>query len=233
MSRAEEPYGGNAPASDQPRLPFVDPMLPDPTLGASGDDLAGAPHERVDTLIRRLFAVGLDLHGALGHVQAHVDEEGAVRMIQQAIAGLDEAIKDFRGAMLDLWPPVWTAPGIRSSIVRAVERAYGPGTARPVITLSGGADLPDGGIAHQVGAVLQQIFDLIPADRLAGARVEMASDPRPPGRLTVHIDVPGADLGDVAARLGASEPRVTVSSEAVTAPASRSHIHLECVAPAR
>ncbi|WP_433173670.1 hypothetical protein [Actinoallomurus sp. CA-150999] len=234
MSRAEGPYG-NVPASDQPRLSFVDPMLTGRTLGASGDDPVEPSHERVDVLIRRLFAVGLDLNGALGHIREHVDEEGAVRMIHQAIAGLDEAIRDFRSAVLDLWPPVRIAPGgIRSSIVRAVERANGPGTAYPMITLSGGTDLPDGGIAHQVGALLQEIFALIPADRLASTRVEMASDPCPPGRLTVHIDVPGADLGDVGARLGtAYEPRVTVSSEAVAAPVSRSHIHLEYLAPAQ
>jgi hypothetical protein len=235
VSRAEGPYGGNVPASDQPRLSFVAPMLTDRTLGASGHDLVEPSHERVDVLIRRLFAVGLDLNHALGNIREHVDEEAAVRMIHQAIAGLDEAIKDFRSAVLDLWPPVRAAPGgIRSSIVRAVERANGPGAAYPVIILSGGTDLPDGGIAHQVGAVLEEIFDLIPADRLGSARVEMASDPRPPGRLTVHIDVPGADLGDVAARLGtAYEPRITVSSEAVTAPASRSHIHLEYRPPER
>ncbi|GAB3967739.1 hypothetical protein GCM10029978_035760 [Actinoallomurus acanthiterrae] len=233
MSRAEGPYGGNVPASDQWGHRFVDPMLTDRTL--SVDDLVEPSHERVDTLVRRLFAVGLGLNGALGHIQQHVDEEGAVRMIHQAIADLDEAIKDFRSAVLDLWPTVRAAPGgIRSSVVRAVERANGQGAAYPVIILSGGTDLPDRGIAHQVGAVLQEIFDLIPADRLGNSRVEMDSDPRPPGRLTVHIDVPGADLGDVAARLGtASGPRVTVSSEAVTAPASRSHIHLEYLAPAQ
>jgi hypothetical protein len=233
VSRAEGPYGGNVPAADQWRLRFADPVFTDGTL--SGDDLVEPSHERVDALIRRLFAVGLDLNGALGHIQQHVDEEGAVRMIHQAIDVLDEVIRDFRSAALDLWPPVRAAPGgIRSSVVRAVERANRPGAAYPMIILSGGTDLPDGGIAHQVGAVLQQIFDLIPADRLGNSRVEMASDPRPPGRLTVHIDVPGADLGDVAARLGtAFGPRVTVSSEAVTAPASRSHIHLEYLAPAR
>jgi hypothetical protein len=234
VSRAEGPYGGNVPASDQWGLPVADPVRTDRTVGASGDDLIEPSHERVDVLIRRLFSVGLDLNGALGHIREHVDEEAAVRMIHQAIAGLDDAIKDFRSAVLDLWPPVRAAPGgIRSIIVGAVERANGPGAAYPMIILSGGTDPPDGGIAHQVDAVLQEIFDLIPADRLGNSWVEMASDPRPPGRLTVHIDVPGADLGDVAARLGTtSGQRVTVFSEAVTEPASRSHIHLEYLAPA-
>jgi hypothetical protein len=232
VTGAEERYGGNA-GGRLPGLTVGDGSLSNPMLQAD-DDAADAPYERVEMVIRRLFAVGLDLHGALGHIHEHVDEEAAARTIRQAIFALDETIKQFRGMVLDLWPVDRTVPGgIRSSVVRAVERAHRPGGGCPVITLSGGADFPDEGLAHQIGAVLKQIFDLIPADRLPSARLEVASDPPPLGRLTVHIDVPGADLGDVADRLGApSGERVTISSEAVTVPASHSYIHLECLAAA-
>lgn len=195
-------------------------------------DPADVGYEAIDLLIRRLFTVGLDLHSALGHIQEHVAEHLAVGMIQRAIFALDQTIKDLRSVSFDLWSSQSVPCGVRRGLVCAVQQACGPGCDHPVITLSGGTDFPDEGLSGQVGAVLRQIFALIPADRLARAHVEMVPDPGPPRRLVVHIDVPGADLGDVAGRLGTPyERRVAVSSDAVGDPASRSYIRLEYPVP--
>ncbi|MFL6057020.1 MAG: hypothetical protein ACJ72W_29600 [Actinoallomurus sp.] len=123
MTGAEERHGWTAGGHDPLALTFGGGILADPKLRSADDPVAHPPYERVDLLIRRLFAAGLDLHGALGHIHAHVDEEAAIRLIQQAITGLDEVIKEFRRVVVDLWPPQPTEAGA----VPAVERLHGLG----------------------------------------------------------------------------------------------------------
>lgn len=123
MTGAEEQHGWNAGGHDPPALTFGRGILAGPKLRPADDPAADPLYERVDLVIRRLFAAGLDLHGALGHIHEHVDEKAAVRLIQQAITGLDEVIKEFRGMVLDLWPPDPAA----ADAVPTVERLNGPG----------------------------------------------------------------------------------------------------------
>jgi hypothetical protein len=75
----------------------------DVTQWADGDG-GELVFESVDTLIRRLFAVALDLHGALAHLEQHVAEDAAVERIHRAITTLDQTIKDFRGVVFGLRP---------------------------------------------------------------------------------------------------------------------------------
>jgi hypothetical protein len=123
VTGAEERRGWNAGGHDPPTVTFGGRILSNQKLRAADDPIAHPLYERVDLLIRRLFAAGLDLHGALGHIHEHVDEEAAVRLIQQAIAGLDEVIKEFRGVVLDLWPP----DPAEADAGPAVERFHGLG----------------------------------------------------------------------------------------------------------
>jgi hypothetical protein len=125
VTGAEKRHGWNAGGHDPPALTLGGGILSDRKLRPADDPVADPLYERVDLLIRRLFAAGLDLHGALGYIHAHVDEEAAVRLIQQAITGLDEVIKEFRRVVFDVWPRDPAA----ADAVPAVERLHGLGGA--------------------------------------------------------------------------------------------------------
>ncbi|MCO5993432.1 hypothetical protein [Actinoallomurus rhizosphaericola] len=129
-----------------PGNPAATPGEEPPSCAAprpAGDEDA-LPYERVDMLIHRLFEVGLDLHAALGHIRERVEVEVGARKIYEAIAALDEAIKECRGVVIDLWPPERSAPDAGcSGVTGPVERADGPGAPRPVIAVSGETDRPE------------------------------------------------------------------------------------------
>ena len=57
-----------------------------------------------DVIVHRLFAVGLDLHAALTYIEAGIADDVTIQKIHKAIGGLDGAIRDFRGVVLDLHP---------------------------------------------------------------------------------------------------------------------------------
>lgn len=179
-----------------------------------------------DVLIRRLFAVGLDLHGALAHIEP---DSIAARKVQSAVRDLDSAIKDFRGMFFDVRHP-GTAPadGVRMLIVEAVEHACGGCT--PTIVFGHGVDaVAEQATAERVAQLIHEVLTRVPDDRLPGARVEVIADSRPPPRLVAHIDVPGGDVADVAGR---AEPTgVDVSWQAL--PPAGSRIRVECPPAAR
>lgn len=207
-----------------------------PPEAASGpDDGWAATDLTEDVLIRGLFAIGLDLHTALAHLEQHVAEDVAIARVRGAIGRIDEAIKEIRrvtfGRLADA-PPL--PCGMWSMVVDAVGRACGPAGRGPVITLRGGADsMIDTATSQRLAALVQEILSLVPDDRLPRAHVEVRPDPRPPGRLVVQIDVPGDDLHDVARLLGAARVHgVAVSSQAVGGAPGRSRIRIECPAAA-
>lgn len=196
---------------------------------ARADDDAGLDLT-ADALIRGLFAIGLDLHTALAHLEQRVAVEIAVARVRDAIARLDEAIRDIREATFGRRPDETPAAGgMRSMVVDAVGRACGPAGRGPVITLRSGVDpVIDTVTSRRLAALIQHILTLVPDDRLPRAHVEVRPDPRPPGRLVVQIDVPGDDLRDLARLLGAAHVYgVAVSSHAVTGASSGSRIRLE------
>ena len=202
--------------------------------GGAEDAAAWAGEDRVpdaDSLIRGLFAVGLDLHTALAYLEQHVAEEVAVARIRHAIVRLDDAIKDIRRVMFSSRAE---HPPFAGMVVDAVGRACGPARCGPAITLRGGVDsIIDTVTSRRLAELVQEILTMVPDDRLSRAHVEVRPDPRPPGRLVVQIDVPGDELRDLAHMLGAAHLHgVAVSSHAVTGASSRSRIRLECPAAA-
>jgi hypothetical protein len=217
-----------------PRPRGAGPHEPSRRWSGDGDPLAQG---MADVLVHRLFAVGLDLHAALTYIEAHIAEGTAVQKIHDAIAGLDAAIRDFRGVVFGLHqdgiPPA-TSASLRALIVAAVERACEPaGCTCPAITLGSGVDsLVDDATSQQVARLVHRVLALVPADRLPSAHVEVTVDPRPPGRLVVHIDAPVRGVADVAAcvsTMGGKQIEVTCRALAVS-PAG-SHIRVECRAP--
>lgn len=137
MTGAEMRWDAGSPAAAPGRV------SPDAAPRPAGDETA-PPYERVDMLIHRLFEVGLDLHAALGHFREHVEVEVGARKIYEAIAALDEAIKECRGVVIDLLPPDRCAPdALRHGAPDAAESPYRPGGPRPVLALSGETDRPE------------------------------------------------------------------------------------------
>jgi|SRR5919197_2664104 hypothetical protein len=53
-----------------------------------------------DTLVRQLFAVSLELHGAVSRIEHNTDGRHAAEKIRRAIDGLDQAIADLRSAVV-------------------------------------------------------------------------------------------------------------------------------------
>jgi hypothetical protein len=177
-----------------------------------------------DVLIRRLFGVGLDLHGAL----AHIDRGSvAVEKVRSAVRGLDIAIKDVRGAVFDVGRGPFSS-GVRALVVEAVERACEhTGGCSPMIVFGQGVDaVSEQATSQRVALLIHEILTRVPDDRLSAARVEVIADSRPPPRLVAHIDVPGSDAAGVADR-----PEVNgldVSWHTLATSPARSRIRVEC-----
>lgn len=186
-----------------------------------------------DTMVRRLFGVGLDLHAALTYIEEGIAKHVAVEKIHNAIIGLDDTITDFRGAVFNLQRegPAQHPPGcVRALIVDAVERACGGTAAYPAVTLRGGIEADDDPAAgHRLARMVYQVLILLPHDRLGRSRVELTADPGPPARLVVDIEVPVADLSGVACRVGSMcGRRLRVTAGAVTGPPGHARIRIEC-----
>lgn len=218
-----------------------------PAPGPAGEVAGrfGAESERIsqglsDVLVHRLFAVGLDLHAALTYIEADIAGDITVEKIHKAINGLDGAIRDFRGVVLDLCPEGSAVrPGLRALILEAVERACAPDGAYPAITFGHGLEaVVDQTVGQQVARLIHQTLTMVPRERLSDAHVAVAADPRPPTRLVMHIDAPARDLAGVAGRLRALDEHGTdlhgmdphgmdVSCQTLPRTPERSRIRLE------
>lgn len=180
----------------------------DPARGGVAERPGGpASPGLADVLVHRLFTVGLDLHAALTYIEADIAEDVTIDKIHKAICGLDSAIRDFRGVVLDLHPEsMGERTGLRALIVAAVERACAPGGRCPVLTLGDGMEtVIDEPAWERMARLVHRTLTLIPRDRLSAAHVVVTADPRPPKRLVMDIDGPVGDLAGVAGRLRALE----------------------------
>jgi signal transduction histidine kinase len=70
--------------------------VPSEVLLRLTEDRDRLAHDLNDTLVRRMFAVSLDLHAALSRIEHATGDRYAAEKIRQAIAGLDQAIDDIR-----------------------------------------------------------------------------------------------------------------------------------------
>ncbi len=193
--------------------------------GAAGDDRFGSG--MADQLVRRLFAVGLDLHAALAYIEAHIAEHTAVEKIHDAIGGLDDAIKDFRGVVFGLAPEEQTGSGsLRTRLVEAVERACGSSGPCPGLTLGSGLEsVTDDATSQQIARLVHRVLALVPSDHLSSAHVAVTTDPLATDRLVIRIDAPVYGTADVAAQvgtMGGQSMEITCQSVARSPPAPTS-----------
>jgi hypothetical protein len=187
-------------------------------------------HGMADTLMHRLFAVGLDLHAALTYIEANLGGDVTTGKIHKAIEGLDGAIRDFRGVVFDLCPDdSFVRSGLRAQIAEAVERACGPDHACPALTFGHAIEAVLEPPAWQrVARLVHRTLTLVPRDRLPEVHVLVTADPRPPTWLVMHLDAPAGCLSEVAGRIRAlSGHGMDVSCQDVARPPERSRIRLE------
>jgi hypothetical protein len=204
------------------------PGADEPFQGPRDDDRLG--YEWADVLVRRLFAVGFDLHTALTRIE---EPTASAAEINSAIGGVDEAIKDIHRMIfnLRLRGPERRRPGVRGLIIEAVERACGSaGGECPAISVGSGVEaVTDEVTALRVAQMVHRFLTAVPCDQLPGAHVDVIADPRPPARLIVQIDAPGPDLADIADQIRIdAENRIEVRQHPLTTAPLRSRIRLEC-----
>jgi len=95
-----QPPRPEAPDSREPAINHAD--TPRELLRTLAEDRDRIARDLNDTLVRRMFAVSLDLHAALGRIGSGVDDQLAAEKIRNAIGGLDQAIKDLRRTVAGL-----------------------------------------------------------------------------------------------------------------------------------
>lgn len=182
-----------------------------------GENTTSDEAAHIDALIRRLFVAGLDLHGALAHIEPG---SPAFPKVRGVINGLDAAIKEVRGMFLHL-PPEPVPGGVRTLVVDAVERACanagGCGGSPTIVFGQNVEAVSEQDMCRHVARLVHEVLSRVPGDRLFAARVEVIADPP---RLVAHIDVPAGDVADVAGR--------TCGGVAVSWHPARSRVRVEC-----
>jgi signal transduction histidine kinase len=153
-------------------------------------DLA-ADRERIardlhDTVIQRLFAVGLSLQGA---ARAAEKPEVSAR-IEAAVDDLDETVREVRASIFELAPPAMAADGLRRQLVTVGDELLEALGATPTFRFDGAVDsaVPDELVPHVVAVVREGLANVArhAGSPTAAVRVSVAD-----GDLTVMIDDQG------------------------------------------
>ncbi|NDU71467.1 hypothetical protein GWI34_02345 [Actinomadura sp. DSM 109109] len=71
---------------------------PAPGRACTSRDARRIAHDLADQITRRLFGIGLELHGALARIQ----DPHASQRVRAALTGLDDTIDDLRRVVFDL-----------------------------------------------------------------------------------------------------------------------------------
>jgi len=145
-----------------------------------------------DTVIQRLFATGLALEGSL-----RLAPPALVGRIEQAIAELDETIRQIRSTIFALQAPRRPGPSLRAEILAlATEAGQGLGF-EPHIRLEGPLDhgVRDDVARHLVATLREALSNVV---RHAGAeRVDVTVALARGGGLTATVVDDGAGIGQV------------------------------------
>ena len=105
-----------------------------------------------DTVIQRLFAVGLHLQGTLANSSDH----DVTRRIENAVGNLDETVRDLRSAIYELERTDPSA-GFRTSVALLIKELGAVLPGRPNVSFSGEVDaLVTDEVAHQALAILRE-----------------------------------------------------------------------------
>ncbi len=120
---------------------------------AVADDRERIARDLHDTVIQRLFAAGLGLQAALGHV---ADPDHTRDRPESTIDGIDKTIRELRQAVYALQGPTAAPPGLRQCLLHVVTDAADGLGFEPRVQFDGPIDTIDDHIAEQVTPVLRE-----------------------------------------------------------------------------
>ena len=113
------------------------------------DDRDRIARDLHDSVIQRLFATGMSLHGALGLIEP--DPSTASARIRAAVDDLDLTVKEIRTTIFGLETPDADRDGLRSQILATAQDAAGALGFEPRVLLDGPLDT---GVDPRVGVEL-------------------------------------------------------------------------------
>lgn len=145
------------------------------SLAEDHDRIASDLH---DTVIQRLFALGLDLQG----LSSALDDTTAARRVSGAVDTIDQIIADIRGTIFGLRQPADAGGGLRQRIMTVVAQMEAGLGFSPELRLSGAIDdLSQPAAEANVEPVIREALSNVA--RHAGA-----------DRATVAVTVEGGEL---------------------------------------
>ena len=141
-----------------------------------------------DSIIQDLFAIGLGLQTAVGHL-GH-DAETVRARITDAVDRLDETISALRRYIFDLRPPVWARPSLSTEIRRLVADLSEPYGVDVGIDVDCPPDTPEPPLSdHIVSVVKESVSNALRHSQARTIDVRVACDGT---RLLVNIADDGA-----------------------------------------
>lgn len=122
---------------------------------AMADDRERIARDLHDTVIQRLFAIGLSLQS----VVPQVHDDGAARRIEESVVNLDETIRQVRTAIFSLEAAPETRTGLRARVLAATAAATKALGFEPQVRFAGAIDSQVGDdVADVLLASLQELL---------------------------------------------------------------------------
>jgi signal transduction histidine kinase len=107
-----------------------------------------------DSIIQDLFAIGLGLQTAMGHIDH--DTETVRTRISDAVDRLDDTIGALRRYIFDLRPPVWARPSLSTEIRRLVADLSEPYGVDVGVEIDCPPDTPEAPLTDHIVAVVKE-----------------------------------------------------------------------------
>lgn len=176
-------------------------QVADLTLVAERERVARDLH---DTVIQRLFATGLSVEAAAGLVT----DAGVRRRLEEAVAALDDTIRQVRTTIFELSEEPAGGPGVRAQVLAACSDAAAPLGFEPEVVF--------------VGAVDATVPGLVAGDLLLAVREALANVARHARatRVAVEVVVERGPAPPPAVAGGRRRPTEAAASTAARGPSS-------------
>lgn len=147
-----------------------------------------------DTVIQRMFAIGLRMQG----LAATATEAATVERLQQMIEDLDDTVRDIRTTIFELQRPRIPGRSLRQEILDLVDEINSPSNFSIAIRFDGPVDLavPDTTADHLIAVVRESVTNAV---RHSGGS-EIAIDISVGDHLEARVSDNGSGVGDDAPR---------------------------------
>lgn len=149
-----------------------------------------------DLVIQRIFAVALSLQA----VGSRIEEPVLAERLDQAVADLDETIRQIRTAIFALEPPPSARGGLRAQILDLGSDASRSLGFEPEIRFAGPVDTAGEALAGEALAVLREALSNV-ARHANASRVQVAVEVVS-GSMVVEVEDDGVGLAAAGATMG-------------------------------